>query len=644
MAANRYDQAAQMPIINTYVPIDFGELYRIGATQKAAVDQAIADVSTAVQQFGDFRSPSRVDTENYYNMTIGKMQDLLNEVQTNPDALKDASFRARLYGRINSLDYSGLSLLRESADNLRKGEMMRAEMQAKGLYNKNWDTSDIATYDTLGSRKVFSDITPVAYMNANQLSTPYFDNLSKGTIGTTWKDGVRYIMTGNTIDDLRAVADARYSDIINTPQGQKYYEQFLRQNNGNKEAATQAFKDMIVASQIDRTLRPTLTVDPAWLASLKANSSTSRNNQLSAWPTRLDFIQSSFTRKGVKNVAQLSTKEDAAVQDSTANSLWNNYILQASTASRTGSEQDLMTAAKAQNEYYQYVGGVTRKYNREAVLKGFRDAAGFSALNVNPNDDLYSNDKYLSGIEKGLRNAEQQIAIKGDKEAIITNLGGLPNNVTSKEGGTTQVFEFNNTSGFLMPETVFRQVTSNGEDMPLRGEVTRSAGLFRSNAFPFQQLVENGSFSGVQFIPDGGIIQNGTYDYALRGKLRIPASQIEQYLGTGLWGNAGSEDNSVGTNIAAGADYLFTPFGRYGTLYNLEDKYNAKAVTEKIGDSDVDYVEIDVYKQLPSTYYDGEWWQSVLQTWQNSPTNGGIGGSSQAKDAYLGASAQFLNN
>ena len=40
MAANMYDQAAQAQFINTYVPINFGELYRIGAAQKAAVDEA----------------------------------------------------------------------------------------------------------------------------------------------------------------------------------------------------------------------------------------------------------------------------------------------------------------------------------------------------------------------------------------------------------------------------------------------------------------------------------------------------------------------------------------------------------------------------------------------------------------------------
>lgn len=40
MQANRYDRAAEAPILNTYVPINFGELYRIGAAQKEAVDQA----------------------------------------------------------------------------------------------------------------------------------------------------------------------------------------------------------------------------------------------------------------------------------------------------------------------------------------------------------------------------------------------------------------------------------------------------------------------------------------------------------------------------------------------------------------------------------------------------------------------------
>lgn len=648
MAVNLYDQAAEAPIINTYVPIDFENLYRIGATQKAAVDKAINDLTTAVQTFGEFRSPSTVDTQNYYNMTLGQMQGLINEMSSNPDSMKDPSFRSRFYSKLNSLDYSGLSLLRESANNLREGLRMRAEMEAKGLYNENWDDANISTYDTLGNNAVFSDITPVAYMNADQLSSPYFDNLSKGTIGTVWKDGVKYIATGNTIDDLWAVANSRYSDIVNTPQGQKYYEQFLRQNGGDADKAEQQFKQMIVSSQIDRTLRPKLDIDPVWFAQVKASGNgTSSTSGLAG---RLDYIQTSFTRKGMNNVNRILTPEQQIQNNSNLRQLKQDYTDKALKAQQTGSDEDIVAAQQAQHRYYQYQGEVVRRANRKTVLDAFQEKAGFSAENLDTNSDKYNNDLYLNGVEYGLKQAETTIGITGQKDAIVVNLGGLPNTVTNTKGGTSRVFEFNDSKGFLLPETIFKQITSTMDEegnvsvLPLRGEVTRPAGIGRSNEFPFQSLVESGDFSNVQFIPDGGLIQNGTYDYVLGGKLRIPKEEVERYLGTGVWGNAGSENNNLQTIIAAGADYLFTPFGRYGTQYNLEDKYNAKVVSEKVEDDDVEYYEIPIYKQLPSVYYDGEWWKGVEQSWQNSPTIGGIGGSSQAKEAYADPYDRYLNN
>ena len=48
-----YDQAAQAQFLNTYAPINFGELYRIGAAQKQAVDEAAQQFSNQLQKFGD---------------------------------------------------------------------------------------------------------------------------------------------------------------------------------------------------------------------------------------------------------------------------------------------------------------------------------------------------------------------------------------------------------------------------------------------------------------------------------------------------------------------------------------------------------------------------------------------------------------
>jgi hypothetical protein len=100
------------------VPINFGELYRIGAAQKQAVDQAAEQFTTQLQKFGEFRAPSRIDTENYYKMTIGRedFQNAINQMVSNPDYMKDASNRAQLQSLINSVDYATLSRLKESAD------------------------------------------------------------------------------------------------------------------------------------------------------------------------------------------------------------------------------------------------------------------------------------------------------------------------------------------------------------------------------------------------------------------------------------------------------------------------------------------------------------------------------------------------
>jgi hypothetical protein len=38
--ANYYDQPAQASFMNTYVPIPFDELYRLGASAKADVEKA----------------------------------------------------------------------------------------------------------------------------------------------------------------------------------------------------------------------------------------------------------------------------------------------------------------------------------------------------------------------------------------------------------------------------------------------------------------------------------------------------------------------------------------------------------------------------------------------------------------------------
>lgn len=325
MAANMYDQAAQAQFINTYVPINFGELYRIGAAQKQAVDQAAEQFTTQLQKFGEFRSPSRVDTENYYNMTIGRedFQNAINQMVSNPDYMKDASNRAQLQSLINSVDYAALSQLKESAYYQRMGLQTRAKMKAEGRLKDSWDKSDIANYDTLGTGKIFDDITPVAYMNLNELSTPYFNDLKPGFLGTDYVNGTRYVVTGNNMEDLMAVATAKFNDLIDTPQGQKYFEEYLAMNNGDANAAKSQFINAVAQSQIDRTRRPKYDVDPAFIEQLRYSlkAKAARASEASqALPDLSRILATTTVQNNLATLGGLTPEERSAVASGQANS------------------------------------------------------------------------------------------------------------------------------------------------------------------------------------------------------------------------------------------------------------------------------------------------------------------------------------
>lgn len=655
MQANRYDRAAEAPILNTYVPINFGELYRIGSAQKAAVDQAAKELTNNLTTFAEFQSPSAIDTENYYKNSIGKFADLVQEAAANPDAMKDANFRARLQQRINSLDYSALSQLKESASNLRLGLQTRAKMKAEGLYNEDWDESDIANYDTLGTKKVFEDISPVKFMTANQLSNPYFDNLKPGSLGVQWKDGVKYQVTGNNMDDLYAVANAHYNDLINTPQGQKYYQQMLKNTGGDADAARQQFIDMIASSQIDRTRRPQLTVDPLWLVQAKAAASrTGRDEIIRPNPTRLDFLNESITRSVQSRIGSRfdqyrdyieslvnkypNTKiaQDAKKGVKNIDNMMNSYMqlnqaaMQYSNAYRaTGDDNALIAARSASDAADKLQAQMIGLANKHVLRDEFQKKSGFSPVSVDGNKE-YSKKGYLQGVNSALDMIKGNVSLL-ESDDLLTGIGASQQEIKDENGTTKKVYQFNDSRGFLLPETVF-QIAS--ETTPRKAE--RVAGFGRDTSFPLKEVLESGNLADVQFLPEGKMVKVGPGTFALSGKIRIPKERIEQALGTGLWSDKGLTQGF--------ADNLIAPFGRQSTRTALKDLYKASEVTEVVGKKDShEYFEMDIFKALPSTNNAPEFWQRVNQRWQGgSPT--GIGGTSQAKEEYGTSALQTLGS
>lgn len=244
MQANRYDRAAEAPIMNTYVPINFGELYRIGQAQRQAVEQAANEFTNTVSKFGEFQSPSAVDTQRYYENSLGKIRDLIDEAATNPDAMKDANFRARLNSRIANLDYATLSNLKQSREGMLARQKANQELMIKGMYNPLWHDVDFTNYNTVDSG-IFNDVAPLAYKSEVDLVRPYVDNLKASFMGV--KDG--QIHQGVSTDRTDYEIQRNLSSIQNTPEYQKHLEVLQRQGLSRQDAEEQLNRTLITAGR-----------------------------------------------------------------------------------------------------------------------------------------------------------------------------------------------------------------------------------------------------------------------------------------------------------------------------------------------------------------------------------------------------------
>lgn len=305
MAANMYDQAAQAQFINTYVPINFGELYRIGAAQKAAVDEAAQQFGTQLQKFGEFQSPSQIDTQRYYDLTIGRQdfQNAINQMVSNPDALKDAAFRSQLQSMINSVDYGTLSNLRSSRDAMLKRQEVNQKLMLENRFNPLWHDVDFANYDTVNS-KIFDDIAPLPYMSIRELVEPYVNNLKGEFLGA--KNG--FLWNGVTDEMTDAQLQKNLSSIQNTPQYQKYLETYQKMGLNPEQAQQQLLNEIYTAGREytwNKADRDPMAIENMRLQRKYASAANTANNLLNL--TRV--LESDATRNHLLKFTNLTPQE-----------------------------------------------------------------------------------------------------------------------------------------------------------------------------------------------------------------------------------------------------------------------------------------------------------------------------------------------
>ena len=245
MAISRYDTPAQAEFINTYVPIPFEQLYTLGKDAKAEVDKALSEQSSALAKWSEFKSPSAVDTQTWYNSTVGAAKPIIDELASKPDMIKTAEGRAKLRSVINNVDTAKLSQLQQSRDALLQRQKVDQELMIQGKYNPEWHGIDYNNYNTLNNG-IFSDVSPLAYKSVQDLTEEYYKGIQDSYIGT--KGGYDY--TGVTKSRIEEIADKNLSGIMITPEAQKHMDIYKKQTGASDDQAKTWLRERVIQDNL----------------------------------------------------------------------------------------------------------------------------------------------------------------------------------------------------------------------------------------------------------------------------------------------------------------------------------------------------------------------------------------------------------
>lgn len=536
---NMYDQPAQAKFINTYVPINFDQLYRIGQTQKQEVDKAVQDLSGQLSKWSEFQSPSAVDTSKYYDLTIGKMAPTIQELAANPDMLKTAEGRSRIQSLINSVDYKSLGALKQSREALLERQKMNQKLALEGKFDPRWHFVDFANYDTLDPTKgIFQDVSPLAYKSEVDLVKPFVDNLKPGWIKN--QGGFEY--SGVTPQRTDQEIMKNISSIQNTPEYAKHLQVLQQQGLTPEQAEYQLNTTLINAGRefaYEQRER-----DPWFLESMRLQARAA---------------------KDAKEKGSLQNLTTIIQRDSAKNFLTNFSGLSGSRV------KELMSGAKPTTEEQQILSqNLDPRVIQDNLRKEFSVIAkNKKSVNAGAN---YILDKLSSPLSPEATDIYSKI---GAGEKIGSN--------TYKANDSSNFILADNLAYGLMGTTRAATVNPRGmSNIPAKDRGVLTKGIIARNKF--EDLWSKGKFTDFIVKGENKQVTDGNNSYQLKYAY-IPTEQFADFT---------FEERSLigGQLVKLGSDY-FT----HGERYDDEGELAGKTQTTK--QAAKYYVKVKVTNQIP---------------------------------------------
>lgn len=270
------DVAVEYPIMDLY---DTGMMNAYLTAVKNEYERGIKEQEEFVSKYGDFISPFRKDVETWDRLTMDPIVQAYDQMQAaGIDPLRSQEGRALLAAIRRRIPRDTLSQLRQSAAAGQEYLKNRGELQAKGLYDPEFENfllngTSFNDYDTTQSG-MWSRTSPSEYKGLRTLTDPWFKNRTAKYKYT--KNGYDYF--GYDTKDMEQTADTQIDAFLASDYGKFFYDRALRVARASRQPGesdaqvSQRAKDILVNDIVDANadyLMHNREVNPIYLENLR---------------------------------------------------------------------------------------------------------------------------------------------------------------------------------------------------------------------------------------------------------------------------------------------------------------------------------------------------------------------------------------
>ena len=277
------EQAAIYPVADLY---DTGVMNMYINAIRGEYERGIKQQEEFISKYGDFISPFQKDVENWDRLTMDPFIEAYNYLEKNGiDPIRSQEGRAVMSNIMRKVPREKLSQLRQSAAAGQEYLKNLGELQAKGLYNSDFERfllgdRTFADQDTL-SQGMWSRTSPTEFKGLRTLTDPWFKNRTAKYKYT--KNGYDYF--GYDTKDMQQTADTQIDAFLASDYGKFFYDRALkvaqqsRQPGESDAQVSQRAKGILVDDIVDANadyLIHNREVNPIYLENLRYDHENAR--------------------------------------------------------------------------------------------------------------------------------------------------------------------------------------------------------------------------------------------------------------------------------------------------------------------------------------------------------------------------------